>query len=236
MALLDAVIKAGVFPANGSQSEKKRFAEILSKFLAEEVADGLRQVGFPNVKPFRGAPGEKAFQGGLGTKKVDVSYSDDQHGLMLAVSIKSIVSPPFGKNLKNRFGDLCTEAITLHMRFPYSVIGMLFAFPGAADIDTTKVRRISTFRRAGKLFSTISGRRNYTDPGEKFETITMMLFHPITSDEPKPALKLFEPPSMREIKEEDYFTSLRDVFDERNPHVFIGEEEDEDVGEFGEET
>jgi len=236
MALLDAVFKAGVFPVNGTQSEKKRYAETLSKFLAEEVADGLRRVGFPNVKPLRGMPGEKAFQGGLGTKKVDVSYSDDQHGLMLAVSIKSIVSPPFGKNLKNRFGDLCTEAITLHMRFPYSVIGMLFAFPTAADLDASKARRISTFRRAGKLFSTISGRRNYTDPGEKFETVTMMLFHPITSDESKPALTLFELPSMRVIKEEDYFAALRDVYNERNPHGFIGEEDDDDVDELGEES
>lgn len=235
MALLDAVLKAGIFPTEGSQKDKKRFAERLSKFLAEEVADGLRQAGFPNVKPLRGQPGEKEFQGGLGTKKVDVSYSDDRHGLMLAISIKSIVSPPFGKNLKNRFGDLCTEAITLHMRFPYSVIGMLFAFPAAADLDTTRLRRLSTFGRAGKLFATISGRHNYTDPGEKFETVTMLLFHPVTVADPQPSLKLIEPPSMREITETEYFAKLRDVYNERNPHGFIGEELEDDIDALGEE-
>jgi hypothetical protein len=227
MALVDAVARAGIFPADGAQKDKKRYAEVL------EVAEGLIAVGFPSVKPRRGMPGEKEFQGGLGTKKVDVSYSDDRHGLMLAVSIKSIVSPPFGKNLKNRFGDLCTEAITLHMRFPYSVVAMLFAFPAAADIDTEKARKLSTFRRAGKLFGTISGRLNYTDPGEKFETATMILFHPITADQPVPNLKLFVPPSMQGISEADYFKKLREVYNDRNPHGLIGEDLEDDVDELG---
>lgn len=106
---------------------------MLSNYLAHEVAEALRTVGFTNTKPERGAPGEQAFQGRLGPKKVDVSYADEQHGLLLAVSIKSINFEPFGKNLKNRFADLCTEAITLHMRFPYSVLRGLVALPIAAD-------------------------------------------------------------------------------------------------------
>jgi hypothetical protein len=153
MSLLDAVIATGVTPPDSApQAEKKRYSERLSRYLADEVADGLRTVGFVTIKPVRGKPGEKEFQGGLGPKKVDVSYADEQHGLLLAVSIKSINFAPFGKNLKNRFGDLCTEAITLHMRFPYSVVCMLFAMPMAADQDVTRGRLVSTFMRACKLF------------------------------------------------------------------------------------
>ena len=55
------------------------------------------------------------------------------------------------------------------MRFPYSVVCGFFAFPLMADQDVTKGRRQSTFRRAMKLLASISGRANYTDPGEKFE-------------------------------------------------------------------
>src|SRR5439155_25567442 len=117
-------------------------------------------------------PGERAFQGGLGPKKVDVTYADERHGLLLAVSIKSISVPPFGKNLKNRFGDLCTEAITLHMRFPYSVISALFAFPITADQDVTAGGRPGTFRKAWKLLATMSGRVNYTVPGENLEGLS----------------------------------------------------------------
>ena len=117
MPLLDAVRAAGLIPPlTAPQSLKKRYSELLSAALAVEVADGLRALGFTNVKPIRGGPGEREFQGGLGPKKVDVSYADERHGLLLAVSIKSICFEPYGKNLKNRFSDLCTEAVTLHMR------------------------------------------------------------------------------------------------------------------------
>ena len=148
MSLLDAVVSTGLMPEDSApQAAKKRFSEILSSHLAVEVADRLRQQGFPNVKPARGGPGEKAFQGGLGPKKVDVSYADERHSLLLAVSVKTISFAPFGKNLKNRFADLCTEAITLHMRFPYSVVGGLFAFPVSADEDVTPGRALDLLRK-----------------------------------------------------------------------------------------
>ena len=233
MGLVDAVIAAGPYPApEATQAQKKRYSELLSKHLAPEVAAGLRGVGLPNVRPVRGGPGERAFQGGLGPKKVDVTYSDEQHGLLLAVSIKSINVPPFGKNLKNRFADLCTEAITLHMRFPYSVICALFAFPLSADLDVTPGRPVSTFRRAMKLLSTISGRANYTDPGEKFESIALLLFQPVIDGDPPPSIRVFDAITGAELSEEQYFRNMRETFNRRNPHVAIEEgldplEEDE---------
>lgn len=230
MSFSDAIVATGALPpSDAKQSDKKRYSEVLSSHLAEEVADGLRAVGFPRIMPERGGPGEKAFQGGLGPKKVDVSYSDEQHGLLLAVSIKSINSPPFGKNLKNRFGDLLTEAITLHLRFPYSVVCMLFAFPIASNEDVTKARKVSTFARALKLFSTVSGRRDYTDPGEKFENVTMMLFEPYAGRRRKPKFQLFDAKTGKELTETDYFLILRKIYNERNPHALVGEENlDED--------
>jgi hypothetical protein len=184
----------------------------------------LHPVGFPNVKPQRGGPGEKAFQGGLGPKKVDVTYSDEQHGLLLAVSIKSINFAQFGKNLKNRFSDLCTEAITLHMRFPYSVICMLFAFPAEADRDVTPARPISTFRRAMRLLATISGREEYTDPGEKFENVTMMLYQPMLEGGSESWIRLFDAIAQNEIDEQQYFQILRQLYNDRNPHAAIGDD------------
>jgi len=191
----------------------------------------LRGVGFPHVKPLRGGPGEKAFQGGLGPKKVDVSYADEQQGLLLAVSIKSINFAPFGKNLKNRFADLCTEAITLHMRFPYSVICALFAFPSASDEDITEGRIVSTFQRARQLFATISGRDEYTDPGEKFENVTMMLFQPVVEGGSEPWVRLVDTETQREMTEQEYFLSLREIYNKRNPHATIGDGSGDDEEE-----
>ena len=225
MSLSDAVAAAGPYPASdATQAHKKRYSELLSAKLAFEVADGLRGVGLTDVRPVRGGPGERAFQGGLGPKKVDVTYADERHGLMLAVSIKSITAPPFGKNLKNRFADLCTEAITLHMRFPYSVVGGLFAFPVMADQDVTLGRRTSTFRRAMKLLATTSGRENYTDPGEKFETVTMMLFQPLTTETPIPTARLFDAITEVEFAEQAYYKRLKDLFHRRNPHIAMDED------------
>ena len=227
MSLLDAVLAAGILPSTEAKKEdKKRYSELLSQALAQEVASGLRNVGFPNVKPFPGGPGERAFQGGLGPKKVDVSYADEQHGLQLAVSIKTITASPYGKNLKNRFYDLCPEGITLHLRFPYSVICALFCLPNAANEDVTAIRKLSTFERARKLLSTLSGRREYTDPGEKFENIAMMLFQPKTEDASViPWVRLIDCITARELTELEYFDSIRQIFNRRNPHAAIGEDD-----------
>ena len=224
--LLDAIIAAGVLPpADARKEDKKRYAEILSQQLAQEVAAGLRDAGFEGVKPLRGGPGERAFQGGLGPKKVDVSFADEQHGLQLAISIKSITAAPFGKNLKNRFYDLCPEGITLHLRFPYSVICALFCFPIAADQDITPVRTTSTYERAKKLLSTISGRREYTDPGEKFENVTMLLFQPVTEDNSAPpSIRLTDTLTNRDMTEAEYFEMIRQIYNRRNPHNAIGDD------------
>jgi hypothetical protein len=225
MSLVDAVVAAGVIPGPDARRDvKKAYAERLSRNLAEEVAAGLRALGFQNAKPLRGQPGEKEFHGGLGSKKVDVSYSDEQHGLIFAVSVKSICFAPFGKNLKNRFGDLCTEAIGLHMRFPYATVCMLFAFPEAADADHTQRRTRSTFRRATRLLATVSGREGYADAGERFELVTMLRFRPVTAGGPAPEVQLIDARTEQMLTEEAYFEHLLELHDTRNPHAPLAED------------
>lgn len=227
MSLSDAVRIAGPIPdGDTAQAAKKAYAERLSRALAEEIAAGMREIGFPTAKPQRGEPGEKEFLGGLGTKKVDVSYSDERQGLIQAVTVKTICFPPFGKNLKNRFGDLCTESITLHMRFPYATVCMFFAFPDIADADQSERRKVSTFRRAMKLLATVGGRSGYTDAGEKFESVALMLFEPVRKGSGRCGFKLFNAATGREMTEADYFDHLRELHDLRNPHAPIqGDEE-----------
>ena len=150
-----------------------------------------------------------------------MSYADERHGLILAVSIKTISNPPFGKNLKNRFGDLFSECVNLHMRFPYSVICGLFAFPSSADIDIKTTGRVSTFQRAMKLLASISGRKEHTGPTEKFENVTLMLFQPPSADD-SGWVRLYSAETKQEMSETEYFCMLRDVYNERNPHMSIG--------------
>lgn len=230
MALLDAVIAVGPLPPeNAPKERKKRYSEVLSQALAQQVASGQRAAGFTGVRPLPGGPGERAFQGGLGPKKVDVSHADEQPGLKLAVSIKCITTRPYGKDLKNRFHDLCPEGITLHLRFPYAVVCALFCFPNMADEDTSPQRKVSTFQRARKLLATISGCLEYTDPGEKFENVTMVLFRPVMeSGKVQRWVKLIDANTNQELSEADYFDMVRAIFNRRNPHASIGEETEED--------
>jgi len=231
MPLIEAIVSAGTKPPDSAeQPNKKRYSEVLSHALAMEIAEGLRTVGFDAVKPLRSGKKEKEFQGGLGPKRVDVSFSDEQHGLLLGISIKSICFSPFGKNLKNRFSDLCTEAVTLHMRFPCSVLTGFFAMPVSADEDVSRFRLKSTFRRAVHLFSTISGRRNYTDPGEKFESFTMMRFHDLGAAG-GPSFTLIDTDTGKEVSEREFFLQLRETYNNRNPHAIIEELESENEDE-----
>src|SRR5207253_1604545 len=106
---------------------------------------------------------------------------------------------------------------------------MFFAFPSASNEDVTKARKVSTFERALKLFATVSGRRDYTDPGEKFENVTLMLFEPATGKRRKPTFQLFDARSRKLTTEDDYFLTLRQIYNDRNPHAQVGEEEIEDT-------
>lgn len=116
------------------------------------------------------------------------------------------------------------------MRFPYSVVGMLFAFPADADANITKLRTRSTFRTASRLFATISGRSDYTGAGEKFEHVAMLLFTAEVDDR-EPIVRLFDAQTEQEISEAEYYERLRDIYNRRNPHDPVGEEAMEEVAE-----
>jgi hypothetical protein len=270
MALRDAVIRAGVIPPDtADRVEKKTYSETLSRHLAIEVADSLRAQGFARIKPMReiATKGkhkgkeqikqEKEFQGGLGPKRVDVSFSDDRHGLLLAVTIKTLNFPSFpaikgtkplqfdyskpanfSKNIKNRFGDLTTESITLHLRFPFAVVGCLYVMPERSMTEKGQHMRISTFERAMHLYGTISGRRMYGDPPERFEDVTLLLHRPLVDKDKVDdvVVRLYRSGQPQEVMtEQEYYEHLRSLYNDRNPHAMVGEEPDLDEVDFEEE-
>ena len=117
--------------------------------------------------------------GGIGAKKVDVTWATEESGLILGVSIKSInfrdrKSGNFQKNLTNRRGDMLFEGVTLHRRFPYAVLGGLIFLDAAAATDGTSKRR-TTFLNTHSRFKLFTGR---DDPGgrdEQYEHLFVIL-------------------------------------------------------------
>lgn len=167
-----------------SAADKKRYSELMSNAVALAMAEALRRRGMRGALP--GAPGsdgrsgaERRLAGGLGAKKVDVSWATEESGLIFAVSVKTInfrdsASGAFQKNLTNRRADLLMEATTLHRRFPYAVLSAVLILDKDAAADGT-VRRLSTFANAFPRFRLFSGRSDPAGRDEQFERLYICL-------------------------------------------------------------
>ena len=115
------------------RAHKQNYSQHVSEKTAVAIAEELRQRGLVGARP--ALPGdldlsgaERRMAGGIGAKKVDVTWATEESGLLLAISVKSINfrdrrSRNFQKNLTNRRGDMLFESVTLHRRFPYAVLG-----------------------------------------------------------------------------------------------------------------
>ena len=184
--LLDAALKA--LPAkpaeDAPQPQKKRYSEQMSNAIAQAFAQELRERGLVGTLPAEpgllGPSGaERRISGGIGAKKVDVSWATEDSGLVLGFSIKTINwkdgrTRNYQKNLVNRRGDLLIEATTLHRRFPYAVlVGWLFLDAGAAHDGTD--RRRSTFENAHPRLRLFTGRDEPEGRDEQYEKLLLCL-------------------------------------------------------------
>ncbi len=94
--LSDALRSLPEKPSDTASRElKKGYSEQVSQKLALAIAQELRLRGLKEARP--GGPGdagdsgaERRMAGGLGAKKVDVTWSTEQSGLLLGISIKTI--------------------------------------------------------------------------------------------------------------------------------------------------
>lgn len=185
LRLQEALSALPAKPGDGApQQEKKRYSERVSEAAAYALAEDLRTRGLAGTRP--GAPGgtgdggaERRMAGGLGAKKVDVTWATEESGLLLAISVKTINfrdtrTGNFQKNLTNRRGDMLMEAMTLHRRFPYAVLGGLFFFDKDAERDGTDHRR-STFQNAPQRLRLFTNRQDPAGREEQFERFYLLL-------------------------------------------------------------
>jgi hypothetical protein len=166
------------------QFVKKRYSELLSEKVAYAFAAELRRRGLKEARPAVageiGVSGaERRMSGGIGAKKVDVTWATEESGLLLAISIKSINfrdqgTRNFQKNLSNRRNDLLYEAVTLHRRFPYSVLGGFFFLDKDADLDGSSARK-STFINAHERLKIFTGRSDPSGREEQYERLYVVL-------------------------------------------------------------
>lgn len=99
-------------------SDKKRYSELMSDVITQVTAECLRKRGLSGARPFPRGSGvsgaERRMAGGIGDKRVDVTWATEEAGLLLAFSVKCISFPDrrsgnYQKNFTNRRGDMLFE-------------------------------------------------------------------------------------------------------------------------------
>lgn len=233
MSRVDDTIFAGLkaLPAKpsdtASQADKKRYSELVSQSVALAVASELKSRGMKEARPgavgeFDQSGAERRMAGGIGAKKVDVTWATEESGLLLGISIKTINfrdprTKNFQKNLTNRRSDMLVEAVTLHRRFPYSVLAGFFFLDKEAENDDTSKRK-STFLNAHARMKLFTGRPDPAARDEQFERLYIFLLDASASQFD---LRAYEVGKSEQILTlEQIFDELLILIAERNPDFY----------------
>ena len=221
-------------PADDStRAAKKAYSEQMSAAIAVAIGAELRQRGCAEARPAElgetgGSGAERRMAGGIGAKKVDITWSTEASGLLLGVSIKTINfrdvrTNNFQKNLTNRRGDMLIEAVTLHRRFPYAVLAGLFFLDAGAEADHVRVdegqaRRRSTFLNAHQRLKLFSGRADPYDRDEQFERFYLILVGAAPTRSTLRAFAVGQPE--QEVPMTVVLDDLLNLVAERNPDFY----------------
>lgn len=214
-------------PDSAGAGTKKNWTEKVSNVIAQACAEELRARNLQGALP--APPGtvgpsgaERRMSGGIGAKQVDVTWATEESGLLLAVSVKSIMfvtknTGNYQKNLTNRRGDMLFESVTLHRRFPYAVLGGFFILDQGAAADAT-ARRRSTFENAHQRFALFTGRDDPAGRDEQYEKLWIIL---LDSNAFKPSFKVYAvPDAVTPVSLDSAFDELVGLVPARNPDFY----------------
>lgn len=184
-AVSEYVMRSGTLSPSVAKAAQLRLSQGLASALVSELKERV-----PSVAAFAG---EREISGALRTAKADVSELHRLDGLRLAVELKP-VNLAVGRAIWNRFGDIRTFAVNIHLKFPFAVVGGVLTVPTveatASGWKSTRhliSRAIDRFNRAG-------GRRSEGDAPHLLEGIAVVAYDPqlgkIDEDLPGPESRL----------------------------------------------
>lgn len=208
---------------NTYAAAKKNYSQDMSNVLALALGQAARDRGMDGARPAGpgavGASGvERRLAGGIGSKKVDVSWATEESGLIFGGSIKTInwrdgSSGNFQKNLTNRRGEMLFESVTLHRRFPFAVLGGFMFLDKDARNDGTQ-RRNSTFDNAFPKLRLFTGREDVAGREEQFERYYITL---VDANPYAPTFDCYRADDPRTVRTfESVFDDLVELIAERN--------------------
>lgn len=190
---------------------KSKAAQIrLSNALAHVALADLRARG--SALPLAVA-GEREVGGGLRSVLADVSEMTPRDGLTLAIEIKP-VHLAVGRAIWNRFGDVRTFAVNLHLKFPFAVVGGILTLPtterarsGSDEVWKSTTHLVS--RAVGRLMRA-GGRVTEGDAAHLMEGIAVVAF-----DRETGAVEPDLPPAGSGLRWDEFIVTIAEVYDAR---------------------
>jgi hypothetical protein len=135
-AASEYVKRSAGLAAGPKKAGQIRLSAMLGRALADELRDRLPQFKF-------GIVGERKVSGALRSVNADVSEIHPIDGLRLAIELKP-VNLAVGRAIWNRFGDIRTFAVNLHLKFPFCVVGGVLVIPTYEEVGTKAARDADT--------------------------------------------------------------------------------------------
>jgi len=144
------------------KAQRRRRKSGVSNALARSLADELGA----HVPRLKGnlVTHEKKIAGGLRTANADVSESHSLDGLRLAVELKPI-NLAVGRAIWNRFGDIRTFAVNIHLKFPFAVVGGVLVIPTYEETGTEAAQEAERAEAAAAA----EGEESLIEPGGQEE-------------------------------------------------------------------
>jgi hypothetical protein len=204
-AVSDYVINRRGVGDEEAKAAQIRLSNALGRFLRDELNRRL-----PAIKAHAG---ERPVAGALRTMNSDVTDSAEFDGLRLAIEIKP-VNLAVGRAIWNRFGDIRTFAVNMHLKFPFAVIGGVLAIPtyematrkaGPHKKDTRPLinRAVLRLARAG-------GRIKESDAPHLMEGVWVLVYDPDTAK-----LDPNVPPPGNHLRLDEFIDDLVKAYDAR---------------------
>lgn len=160
--------------------ESTNFGKVFDKAIGSALATMLGGIDVitPNqntllpARPDAVEVGPVRVIGGIRPQNYDVGYRPD--GVRFVSDTKTLNDTrSVGKNFQNMVNDLGTEATTVHIRFPYAVVGFVVIIP--APCLTGQMRE-----RFTRMLDRLVGRDSPIDVPHKAEVVSLVLWDPTT--------------------------------------------------------
>jgi hypothetical protein len=159
-----------------SPGTMKRSQIALSNALGRVLVRDL-QARIPSV---RATAAETAVAGALRIAKSDVTEFHRLDGLRLAVELKP-VHLAVGRAIWNRFGDIRTFAVNIHLKFPFAVVGGVLTIPTLERREGRELTTDHLVRRAGVRLARTAGRQSEAGAPHLLEGVALVAYNPMTA-------------------------------------------------------